>query len=101
MIGIEKILVLSAFLFCVGVYLMLTKRNAIIMLVGIELILNAANLNFIGFNQFDPGQQGVVFAVFLIVIAVAEVSVALAILIKVYSYYKTSDLDELDLLKEQ
>jgi NADH:ubiquinone oxidoreductase subunit K len=97
----EIYLGLSAFLFCTGVFIVLTRRNAIMALIGIELILNASNLNFVAFSKRSPdlfsGQMAVLF---VIVLAAAEVAVALAIVLNVYKRFKTVDLDEIDTLKE-
>lgn len=100
MIPVEHFLVLAAVLFCIGVIIVITKRNAIIVLMGVELMLNAANINLVAFNRYDASLlQGQLFALFVIVVAAAEAAVALAIVLKVYSYYKTSDLDKVNELK--
>jgi len=95
MIPVSYFLIVSAVLFCIGVAVIITKRNAIVVLMGIELILNAANLNLIAFNRHYPDNvQGQVFALFVIVVAAAEAAVALAIVLKVYQYFQTVNLDE-------
>ena len=100
MIPLEYYLYIGAFLFCAGVVLVLTKRNAIVVLMGIELIFNAANINLVAFSQFDPQRlQGQVFTLFVVVIAAAEATVALAIVLKAYQYFKTIRLDDLNDLK--
>ncbi|EAY28522.1 NADH-quinone oxidoreductase subunit NuoK [Microscilla marina] len=100
MIPLEYYLYVAAFLFCVGVVLVLTKRNAIVVLMGIELIFNAANINLVAFSQYDPTHlQGQVFSLFVIVIAAAEATIALAIVLKVYQRFKTIRLDDLNELK--
>ncbi|WP_299454325.1 NADH-quinone oxidoreductase subunit NuoK [uncultured Microscilla sp.] len=100
MIPLEYYLYIAAFLFCVGVVLVLTKRNAIVVLMGIELIFNAANINLVAFSQYDPTRlQGQVFSLFVIVIAAAEATIALAIVLKVYQRFKTIRLDDLNELK--
>lgn len=87
-------------LFSIGMAVVVTKRNAILVLMGIELMLNAVNLNLLAFAQNDPNRlQGQVFSLFVIVIAAAEVTIALAIILKVYSYYQTIDLTKVDELK--
>ncbi len=91
-------LYLAAALFAVGLVVILTKRNIIFVLVGTELILNAANLNLVIFSQSDPNLQGQLFAVFSIVIAAAEVAVALALLLNIFKYLKTSNLNDLNQL---
>ena len=96
MIHLEYYLLLSAFLFCLGIVIIITKRNIIVVLMGIELILNAANINLVAFSQFDPERlQGQVFALFVMVIAAAEAAVALAIIIQVYRHFKTANLDKI------
>ncbi|MCS6822012.1 MAG: NADH-quinone oxidoreductase subunit NuoK [Microscillaceae bacterium] len=89
------LLLLAAFLFCVGIFLVLTKRNAILILIGVELMLNAANLNFVFFSQYDKHLQGQIFALFILAVAVSEVAIALALLVKIYKYYQTINLDEI------
>jgi NADH-quinone oxidoreductase subunit K len=97
---INNFLLIGALLFSIGMAVVVTKRNAILVLMGIELMLNAVNLNLLAFAQNDPNRlQGQIFALFVIVIAAAEVTIALAIILKVYSYYKTIDLTQVDELK--
>ena len=98
MIPIEHYLLFSAVLFIIGLLIAIVKQNAIMILVGIELILNAANINFVAFSQNDPSLAGQMFSLFIIVVAVAESAVALAIIYKVYQHYSTSDLDEVNQL---
>jgi NADH:ubiquinone oxidoreductase subunit K len=101
MFPIEHFLYLSALLFSVGLMIVIVKRNAIVVLMGIELMLNAANLNLIAFNQQTPGMlSGQLFSLFVIVIAVCEAAVGLAIILRVYKYYQTSVPDEISELKE-
>ncbi|MEQ8580592.1 MAG: NADH-quinone oxidoreductase subunit NuoK [Marinoscillum sp.] len=92
-------LILSAFLLCSGLLIVLIKKNAVFVLIGIELMLNAANLNLVAFSKFDPELNGQVFAIFSVVIAAAEAAIALAILLNIYKTYDTSDLDDLNTLK--
>jgi len=95
-------LVLSALLFAVGLAGALTRRNAILVLVGIELMLNAANLNFIAFWRYGSHPEtliGVMFAIFAIAVAAAEAAVGLALIIAIYRHYRTANLDEVDSLK--
>lgn len=89
-------LMLSAFLFACGVLCIATKRNAIGILMGVELVLNAANINFVAFARYVPGFQmdGQVFAVMVIVLAAAEAAVALAIILNFYNNRNTVDVDE-------
>ena len=101
MIAIQNYLVISALLFSIGLAVTVTKRNAILILMGIELMLNAVNLNMVAFSQYDPNRlQGQMFSLFIMVIAAAEVTVALAIILKIYDYFKNLDLDEINSLKK-
>jgi NADH-quinone oxidoreductase subunit K len=95
-------LVLSALLFSVGLGGALTRRNAIIVLIGIELMLNAANLNFIAFWRYGPNPEaptGVLFVLFSIAVAAAEAAVGLALIIAIYRHYKTANVDEVNSLR--
>lgn len=101
MIPLEHYLVLSALLFSIGLAIVIVKKNAIVVLIGIELILNAANINLIAFSQYDATRlQGHIFALFVIVIAAAEAAVAMAIVLKVYNFFKTSNLNEVNEMQE-
>ena len=101
MFSTEYILLLSALLFSVGLMIIIIKENAIMMLLGIELLLNAANLNLIAFNTLQPQvYTGQMFSLFVIVIAVAEAAVGLAIVLRVYKYYQSSVPDEINELKD-
>ncbi|OHX65286.1 NADH-quinone oxidoreductase subunit NuoK [Flammeovirga pacifica] len=92
----------SAFLFSIGLAIALTKRSAIVALMGVELMLNAANINLVAFNLKNPAlADGHAFAIFVIVIAAAEVCVALALIIKLFQYFKSVDLHQLNQLKEK
>ena len=95
-------LVLAAGLFCIGLYGVLSRRNAIGILMGIELMLNAVNINLIAFWRYlDPAQlAGQVFAVFVFAVAAAEVAVGLALVIAIYRNRDTVVVEEIDLLKE-
>jgi NADH-quinone oxidoreductase subunit K len=86
-------LTLAMLMFVVGLYVILSKRNAIMTLIGVELMLNATNLNFLAFSQYYQNLEGQVFTLFVIVVAAAEVAVALAIILKLYKHFKTTDLD--------
>jgi NADH:ubiquinone oxidoreductase subunit K len=100
MIGLQHYLVVSAALFSLGMLGILTRRNAVNVLMGVELVLNSANLNLVAFSRFGSGNlQGQLFAVFVIVIAAAEVAVALAIVLTLYRLRRTSNLDEADILR--
>jgi NADH:ubiquinone oxidoreductase subunit K len=96
------LLTLAALLFCLGLLGVLTRRNAILVLVGIELMLNAANLNFIAFWRYGPPEAaltGPVMVLFSIAIAAAEAAVGLAIILMVFRHTKSTDLNRLDSLK--
>ena len=101
MITVHHYLVVSAALFSLGMLGVLTRRNAVNVLMGIELILNSANVNLVAFSRFGmlPNLHGQLFAVFVIVIAAAEVAVALAIVLTLYRLRRTPNLDEADILK--
>lgn len=100
MIGLQHYLMVSAALFCLGVLGVLTRRNAVNVLMGVELILNSANLNLVAFSRFGTGNlQGQLFAIFVIVIAAAEAAVALAIVLTLYRLRRTPNLDQADILR--
>lgn len=100
MISSNHLLYLSAFIFSAGLSITIIKRNAIMVLLGIELMLNASNLNLIAFNQQHVQQSdGHIFALFVIIVAVCEAAVGLAIVLRVYTYYHTSVPDEIAELK--
>jgi NADH-quinone oxidoreductase subunit K len=95
-------LTLSAMLFAIGLAGALTRRNSIMVLIGIELMLNAANLNFIAFWRFSQNPQaltGVMFVIFSIGVAAAEAAVGLALIIAIYRHYKTTDVDKITDMK--
>jgi NAD(P)H-quinone oxidoreductase subunit 4L len=101
-VTLEHYLVLSAILFGIGLWIALAKRNAIIILMGIELMLNAVNLALVAFNRFveGPGRlSGHVFVIFVITVAAAEAAVALALAMSVYRNRTTVDIDQIALLK--
>lgn len=101
MIYIQNYLIIAALLFSIGLAVAVTKRNAILALMGVELMLNAVNLNLIAFSQYDPNRlQGQMFALFVMVIAAAEITVALAIILKIYDYFKNIDLEATSELKK-
>jgi len=100
MLPFNVLLYLAAFLFCAGLAVVIIKRNAIMVLLGIELMLNASNINLVAFNQLHPaGLQGHIFALFVIIVAVCEAAVGLAIVLRVYRYYQSSIPDEIAELK--
>jgi len=98
---LEYFLLIAAALFCIGIYGLITSRNAVRVLMSIELLLNAVNINLIGFSNFlDPvGIKGQVFAVFVITIAAAEAAVGLAIILAIYRNRDTIDMEQFNLLK--
>jgi NADH-quinone oxidoreductase subunit K len=101
---LQSYLALAAFLFCIGLYGALSKRNALIVLLCIELMLNAVNINLVAFNKYldsvNPDLTGQVFSLFNIAIAAAEAAVAVAILIALYRARVTSNMDEINVLKD-
>jgi NAD(P)H-quinone oxidoreductase subunit 4L len=98
---LQYCLILAAALFCIGIYGLITSRNAVRVLMSIELLLNAVNLNLMGFsNYLDPSNiRGQVFAVFVITIAAAEAAVGLAIVLAIYRNRETTDMEQFNLLK--
>jgi len=88
-------LLLAAVLFCIGVYGVIARRNAVLVLMSIELILNAVNINLVAFGAFTGSVAGAVFALFVIAIAAAEVGVGLALVLLIYRNRKSVDLDDL------
>src|SRR5277367_6068954 len=102
MTPLTNYLIVSALVFSIGLAGALTRRNAILVLVGIELMLNAANLNFIAFWRYGPNREaltGIMFAIFAIGIAAAEAAVGLALIIAVYRHYKTTNLNQIDSMR--
>ncbi|MEP6811091.1 MAG: NADH-quinone oxidoreductase subunit NuoK [Chthoniobacterales bacterium] len=100
--SLQYFLIISAALFSVGLLAALSRRHAIFILIGIELMLAAANLNFVAFWHFAPTPQpptGVMVAIFSIAIAAAEAAVGLALVIAVYRHYRTTNVENLDQLK--
>lgn len=98
--GLDKLLVISAALFCCGLYTILTRRNAVAVLMGVELILNSANINFVAFSHYVSRHiGGQIFAVFVIVLAAAEAAVALAIFLRLYATTGTVEVDMADRLQ--
>lgn len=96
-IGLNHYLAVGAVLFVCGVVCMATKRNAVGILMGVELVLNGANVNFVAFSRFTPlGLDGQVFSLFVIVLAAAEAAIALAIVLNFYNNHLTVDVDRAD-----
>lgn len=98
---LQYCLILAAALFCIGIYGLITSRNAVRVLMSIELLLNAVNLNLMGFsNYLDPSNiRGQVFAIFVITVAAAEAAVGLAIVLAIYRNRETTDMEQFNLLK--
>jgi NADH:ubiquinone oxidoreductase subunit K len=101
MTSLTDFLIVGAALFCIGLYMVVSKNNAIQILIGIELMLNAAILNLVAFGKFDRFTNGgQMFALFAIVLAAATTAVALAIILNVYRRYKTIDPNKVDKLRD-
>jgi NADH:ubiquinone oxidoreductase subunit K len=96
---LNQFLVLGALLFAIGTYGVIARRNGVAVLMSIELILNAVNINLIAFSAMHGDLSGQVFALFVIAVAAAEVGVGLAIVLAIYRNRKSVDLDELDLMR--
>jgi NADH:ubiquinone oxidoreductase subunit K len=96
---LNQFLLLSAALFSIGVYGVIARRNGVAVLMSIELILNAVNINLVTFSAVHGDLSGQVFALFVIAVAAAEVGVGLAIVLAIYRNRRSVDLDELDLMK--
>ena len=96
---LNQFLILAAFLFCVGIYGVLARKSAVLVLMSIELMLNAVNLNLVAFSNRVGDVGGQVFALFVITIAAAEVGVGLAIVLLIYRNRVSVELDEIDSMK--
>ncbi len=101
MIPIENFLVLSSILFSLGIYGVLARRSAVLILLSVELMLQAVSINFIAFAVYLHPEQftGIIFAIFVITIAAAEVGLALAIILRIFRNKATANVDEVDALK--
>jgi NADH:ubiquinone oxidoreductase subunit K len=100
LITLNHYLLISAALFSLGILGVITRRNGVNVLMGIELILNSANINLVAFSRYSShGLEGQMFAIFVIVVAAAEVAVALAIILTMYRLLKTVNLDQADSLR--
>jgi NAD(P)H-quinone oxidoreductase subunit 4L len=101
MLQLQYFLILAAALFCIGIYGLITSRNAVRVLMSIELMLNAVNLNLMAFSNFLDAQEikGQVFTIFVITIAAAEAAVGLAIVLAIYRNRDTVDMEQFNLLK--
>jgi NADH:ubiquinone oxidoreductase subunit K len=101
MLPVEHLIYLGVIMFASGIMIIITKRNAIMVLLGIELMLNAANINLVAFNyQHGSSLDGQMFSLFVIVVAVCETAVGLAIVLRVYQHYQSSVPDQIDELKD-
>jgi NADH:ubiquinone oxidoreductase subunit K len=100
-VGLTHYVVLSSILFCVGIFGVLTRRNAIAILMSIELMFNAVNINFVAFSKFvTPGEFiGQIFSIFVITVAAAEATVGLAIVLLIYRNFKGINVDNINLMK--
>ena len=101
-VELEQVLIVGGVLFAIGLYVALAKRNAVAVLMGIELMLNAVNLTLIAFSRFIESPRpldGHVFAIFVITVAAAEASVALALVVAIYRHRDTIDVDRINLLR--
>jgi NADH:ubiquinone oxidoreductase subunit K len=94
-----EFLMLSAVLFCIGVYGVLARKNGVLVLMSIELMLNAVNINLVAFGAFHNGAIGQVFALFVIAVAAAEVGVGIAIVLLIFRNRASVDLDKVDLMR--
>ncbi len=100
-IPIQYYLIIAAILFALGLATVITRKNLILMLMGIELMLNATNINLVAFSYYDPEKlQGQMLTLFVMIVAAAEVTVALAIIIRVYQHYKTTEPQKINSLKD-
>lgn len=100
-VGLNHYLILSAILFTFGIFSVISRKNAIMVLMGLELILNAANINFVAFAKYGGMNiDGHISAIFVIILAAAEAAIALAIVLNIYQNYKHVNIDEINKLKE-
>ncbi len=99
-VGLTHFLVVSVLVFLLGLYCVLTRRNAIGILMGVELILNSANINYLAFARYSAGSyDGQVFALFVIMLAAAEAAIGLAIVLGIYQTFHTIDVDATETLR--
>jgi NADH:ubiquinone oxidoreductase subunit K len=98
-VALNQYLILSAFLFCTGVYGVLARKNAVLVLMSIELMLNAVNINLVAFSQQWQHAVGQVFAIFVIAVAAAEAAVGLGIILSFYRNKETVNIDEMDIMR--
>jgi NADH-quinone oxidoreductase subunit K len=99
-VGLIHYIVLSAILFSLGLFGIITRKNAIMVLMGLELVLNAANINFIAFAKYGGMKtEGHIAAIFVIILAACEAAIALAIILNIYQNFRHINVDEIDNLK--
>lgn len=104
-VGLTHFLTIGAILFSLGIYAVITRRNAVMLLMGIELILNAANVNLVAFSRYGPAgsplmMTGQVASIFVIILAACEAAIALAIVLNIYKRFSTINVDEVDMLRD-
>jgi len=100
-IGLEHYLVIGAILFSLGLYTVLTRRNAISVLMGVELVLNSANINYVAFSHYTSANvEGQIYALFVIMLAAAEAAVGLAIVLAIFRIFHTIDVEAAETLKD-
>lgn len=100
-IGLAHYLVVGAILFGLGLFTVLTRRNAISILMGVELILNSANINYVAFSHYSTGSvDGQIYAIFVIMLAAAEAAIGLAIVLAIFQIFHTIDVEAAETLKE-
>ncbi len=100
-VGLTHFLVISSILFSLGIYGIITRKNAVMVLMGIELLLNSANINFVAFSKYgNLGINGQIVALFVIILAAAEAAIALAIVLNIYKTFTNVNVDEIDHLKD-
>ena len=101
MIGLPHYLIVGAVLFALGLFTVLTRRNAISILMGVELILNSANINYVAFSHFSSGNvDGQIYAIFVIMLAAAEAAIGLAIILAIFQIFHTIGVEAAQTLKE-
>ncbi|MEY4951409.1 MAG: hypothetical protein RL698_3620 [Pseudomonadota bacterium] len=99
-IGLNHYLLVGLLVFLAGLFTVLTRRNAIGVLMGVELVLNSANINYIAFSRFGSGgYEGQIFSIFVIMLAAAEAAIGLAIVLGIYRKFKTIDVEDVDSLR--
>jgi len=100
-VGLHHYLILGAILFSLGLFTVLTRRNAISILMGVELILNSANINYVAFSHYGSGNlDGQIYAIFVIMLAAAEAAIGLAIVLAIFQIFHTIDVEATETLKE-